>query len=127
VNYLLDTAPFLWAVNEPDRLSRKAHSIITDRKHGLLVSVASLWEVVIKAQKGLLPLANPTRWLEAGIASIEAEILPIQAAHAYGVHILPPVHRDPFDRLLVAQAVTENLTLVSNDSVIREYPVKTIW
>src|ERR1700730_2817789 len=113
VTYLLDTAPFLWAVSDPGKLSPKARALIDSRKHPLLVSVASLWEVVIKAQKGFLGLQDPPAWLEAGLGSIDAEVLPVRAAHVYAIGRLPMIHKDPFDRLLVAQASIEGWTLIT--------------
>jgi PIN domain nuclease of toxin-antitoxin system len=78
VTYLLDTAPFLWAVARPEMLSPKVRKLMDSRKNPLFVSAASLWEIIIKAQKGLLPLEGPPRWLDAGLASIEAGVLPIK-------------------------------------------------
>ena len=127
VTYLLDTAPLLWAVAEPGKLSRTVRKLIESRQHRLLVSVASLWEVVLKAQKGLLHLEDPPNWQEAGIRSIEAEVLPIKAVHVYAVGRLPAIHKDPFDRILLAQAVSEGCTLVSNDRLVRQYPAPVIW
>ena len=127
VTYLLDTAPFLWAVASPEKLSPAVRRVIEGRKHPLFVSVASLWEVVVKAQKGLLHLEDPPRWLEAGLKSIEAEVLPIKAAHVYQIGRLPMIHKDPFNRLLLAQAASEGWVLVSNDETVREYAVATVW
>ena len=127
MTYLLDTAPFLWAVASPEKLSPTVRRLIGGRTHPLFVSVASLWEVVVKAQKGLLPLEDPPRWLEAGLKSIEAEVLPIRATHVYHVGRLPMIHKDPFDRVLLAQAASEGWVLVSNDETVREYPVATVW
>ena len=127
VTYLLDTAPFLWAVANPGKLSPAVRKLIESRKHRVVVSVASLWEVVVKAQKGLLHLADPPRWLEAGIGSIEAEVLPIKAAHVYAVGQLPAIHKDLFDRILLAQAASEGWTLISNDRLVRRYAVPAVW
>jgi len=99
VTYLLDTAPFLWAVASPEKLSPAVRRLIESRKHPLFVSVASLWEVVVKARKGLL----------------------------HHVGRLPIIHKDPFDRLLLAQAASEGWVLVSNDETVRKYPVATVW
>ena len=127
MNYLLDTAPFLWAVSEPGKLSPRVRALIADRKHRMYVSVASLWEVVIKTQKGLLAVPDPSRWLQAAIVSLDVEVLPIHAAHAYSVYQLPTIHKDPFDRLLITQALTEQLVLISNDRTVRRYAVQTVW
>ena len=102
MTYLLDTAPFLWAVASPEKLSPAVRTLIESRKHPLFVSVASLWEVVVKAQKELLHLEDAPRWLDAGLKSIEAEVLPIRATHVYHVGRLPMIHKDPFDRVLLA-------------------------
>jgi PIN domain nuclease of toxin-antitoxin system len=75
----------------------------------------------------LLHLEDPPRWLDAGLKSIEAEVLPIRAAHVYHVGRLPMIHKDPFDRLLLAQAASEGWVLVSNDETVRKYPVATVW
>ena len=127
VTYLLDTAPFLWAAAAPEKLSPAARRLIESRKHPLFVSVASLWEVVVKARKGLLPIDDPPRWLAAGLRSIDAEVLPIKVAHVYQVDRLPMIHKDPFDRMLVAQAASEGWDLVSGDAALRQYAVPTMW
>lgn len=127
VTYLLDTAPFLWAATGPGKLSAAVRKLIEGRNHRLFVSVASLWEVVLKAQKGLLHIEDPRSWLESGIRSIEAEVLPITAAHAYAVGQLPAIHKDPFDRILLAQAASEGWTLISNDRLVRRYAVPAVW
>jgi PIN domain nuclease of toxin-antitoxin system len=127
VTYLLDTAPFLWAVANPEILSPTVRRLIERRKNPVYVSVASLWEIVVKAQKGLIPIEDPPRWLEAGLESIEAGVLPIKAAHAYAVGRIPMIHKDPFDRVLVAQAASEGWVLISSDETVRRYPVDTVW
>jgi PIN domain nuclease of toxin-antitoxin system len=127
VTYLLDTAPFLWAVANPEKLSAKVRKLIDSRRNPLFVSVASLWEIIVKAQKGMLPIDDPPRWLDAGLVSLEALVLPIKPAHVYGVSQLPMIHKDPFDRLLLAQAASEGWVLISSDVVLRQYPVATIW
>jgi PIN domain nuclease of toxin-antitoxin system len=127
VTYLLDTAPFLWAVADPEKLSARVRKLMDSRKNPLFVSVASLWEIVVKAQKGLLPIEDSPRWLDAGLASIEAEVLPIKPAHVYRVGQLPMIHKDPFDRLLLAQTACEGWVLISSDAALREYPVPTLW
>jgi PIN domain nuclease of toxin-antitoxin system len=127
VTYLLDTAPFLWAVASPEKLSSKVRKLLDSRRNPLFVSVASLWEVVVKAQKGLLAIEDPPRWLDAGLESIEAAVLPIRPAHVYRVSQLPMIHKDPFDRLLLAQAACEGWVLISSDATIRQYSVPVVW
>jgi PIN domain nuclease of toxin-antitoxin system len=82
---------------------------------------------MIKTQKGQLPISQPALWLEAAIKSLDATVLPVRAPHIYAVERLPAIHRDPFDRLLIAQAMAEGWVLVTSDKTVREYPVTTLW
>ncbi len=127
VTYLLDTAPFLWAVSSPQSLSAKVRRLIEGGKNSIVVSAVSIWEVMIKAQKGLLPIPNPAQWLEAGIKSLDATVAPVRPAHVYALDRLPAIHKDPFDRLLIAQAIAEGWILVTGDDNVRKYPTPTIW
>jgi PIN domain nuclease of toxin-antitoxin system len=127
VTYLFDTAPFLWAVSSPQSLSVKVRKLIESGKSSIVVSVASLWEVMIKANKGLLPIPNPTLWLEAAVKSIDATVEPVRSTHIYALDRMPAIHRDPFDRLLIAQALAEEWVLVTCDDAIRKYPARTLW
>jgi PIN domain nuclease of toxin-antitoxin system len=124
---LLDTAPFLWALTDPAKLSPAARETIADGGWRIVVSAVSLWEVVIKSQKGLLPIADPAKWLETGLRALEADLLPVKPAHVYAVAGLPDIHKDPFDRMLLAQARTEGWPLVSSDSIVQQYPVAVLW
>jgi len=127
VTYLLDTAPFLWAATGPGKLSRKARRICESPRDTLVLSVASLWEIMIKCGAGGLRIPNPARTLPDWAAALGARVLPVQAAHAYHLHGLPPIHRDPFDRILVAQAVAEDLPLLTSDPYIQQYAVRCVW
>ncbi|HEY1338961.1 MAG TPA: type II toxin-antitoxin system VapC family toxin [Bryobacteraceae bacterium] len=127
MTYLLDTAPLLWAVLSPEKLSKPARQALETNRNELVVSVVSLWEVVIKAEKGSLPISDPPHWLERAVGELHGRILPVHAAHIYQLHTLPSLHRDPFDRLLVAQAAVEGWTLITSDSALRAYPVSTLW
>jgi PIN domain nuclease of toxin-antitoxin system len=127
VTYLFDTAPFLWAVSSPHSLSTKVRRLLEGGKSPVLVSAVSLWEVMIKAQKGLLPIPNTAVWLDAAVRSIDAGVAPLRAAHIYALERLPPIHKDPFDRLLVAQAGAEGWVLVTRDETVREYSTPTLW
>lgn len=127
MTYLLDTAPFLWAASSPHSLSVKVRQLLEDGKDSIVVSVVSLWEVTIKAQTGKLPIPNPPKWLEAGIKSIDATVAPVRPAHVYALDRIPSIHKDPFDRLLIAQAMAEGWILVTSDETIRKYPTPTIW
>ena len=122
---LLDTHALLWALAKPEKLPARAADAITSPRNTVYVSAVNTWELAIKASLGRvrLPFADLPGTIErAGFAE-----LAITIAHSLRVRDLPPHHRDPFDRLLVAQAVDEGLNLVSGDSAIRSYPVQTLW
>lgn len=114
---LLDTHLLLWALSAPSRLSKAARRQIEDTE--VFVSAASIWEISIKAALGNLK-ADPTEVLEA-IEPAGFSILSISGLHAAKVRALPPVHRDPFDRMLVAQALVEPMILLTNDRVLAGY------
>ncbi|MFT4257717.1 MAG: type II toxin-antitoxin system VapC family toxin [Pseudoxanthomonas sp.] len=114
---LLDTHVLLWSLDDPARLGRKTRGLI--ERSEVLVSVASLWEISIKAGLGKLK-ADPQEVFDA-IAPSGFDLLPVQAAHAIEVFSLGAVHGDPFDRLLVAQAVSERITLLTFDEALRGY------
>ncbi len=123
--YLLDTSTLIWALGDPDRLSQPARKALSRER--LVISVASYWEVVIKARKGLLRIADPVNWWSRATLLIGGEILSIRAAHISALAGLPEIHKDPFDRILISQAAVEGLTVVSSDEQMRKYPVKVIW
>jgi PIN domain nuclease of toxin-antitoxin system len=123
--HLLDTSTLLWALGSPERLSPRARRLVDDGEN--IVSVASYWEVVIKAQKGLLAIADLATWWRRATELTAARVLPVRASHVTALAALPALHTDPFDRILIAQAVAEGLGLVTNDEPMRKYPVRTIW
>jgi PIN domain nuclease of toxin-antitoxin system len=125
VSHLLDTHPFVWFLVDPKRIPGRLMAILTDPSRVVYVSAVAVWEATIKA--GLGKLSLPLDELEATIAAVGFAVLPVTVAHALEVRHLPPLHRDPFDRLLVAQARHERLTLVTRDAAIRRYPVDTLW
>ena len=127
MTYLLDTSTFLWAATQPARLSRRALRICESQREQLVVSVVSLWELVVKCGTGALRIASLDRTLPDWTARLGARVLPVEAAHACAVHNLPPIHRDPFDRLLVAQAIAEDLPLLTSDERIQQYPARCVW
>jgi PIN domain nuclease of toxin-antitoxin system len=128
VRLLLDTHAFLWWIGDDPRLSRRAAALIADGANQVQVSAASAWEIAVKKGLGRVEIPEPIdRFL---IAQLEANAflpLPIHMRHALGLASLPDVHRDPFDRILVSQAVAEGLTLVSEDPMLRRYPVAVEW
>jgi PIN domain nuclease of toxin-antitoxin system len=123
--HLLDTSTLLWALGEPERLSAKARRLVESGEN--VLSVASYWEIVIKTQKGLLTISDVATWWRQATELAAARILQIRAAHITALAALPLLHKDPFDRILIAQAKAERLVLVTNDVPIGEYPIQTIW
>jgi PIN domain nuclease of toxin-antitoxin system len=129
VRLLLDTHAFLWWVFAEPKLSRKAREAISDdEQNDILVSAASVWEIATKFRLGKLPHAGAVaRDVAAAMASEGFDELPVSVRHAQRVGDLVGRHRDPFDRMLIAQALTENLTLVSNERAFDAYGVKRLW
>lgn len=120
---LLDTHVFLWLLAEPERLGKQL-DLLEDPTNQLLLSAASSWEIAIKAQIGRLDLPDdPRRYVPDRMRAIGADPLPVEHNHALAVCDLPPLHRDPFDRLLVAQARDMHLRIVTADAQIARYDV----
>jgi PIN domain nuclease of toxin-antitoxin system len=119
---LLDTHLLLWAAGVPDRLSALARTLIEAPGNELLFSAASLWEIAIKSTLGREDFQVDARLLRRGLLDNGYLELPISSLHAVAVAGLPPLHRDPFDRLLVAQAMTEGITLLTADAIVAQYP-----
>lgn len=92
-----------------------------------MLSVVVYWEIVIKSKKGLLQIPDPVNWWERATGALAGTILSIRANHIAALAALPEIHKDPFDRMLLAQAVAEGLVLLTSDSQIRRYPVATLW
>ena len=127
---LVDTHTFLWLMESPEKLSERASDECSDPANSLHLSAASLWEIQIKSQLGKLVLDVPLRELVAAeVINGPFELLPIRAEHVLAVGDLPPQHNDPFDRMLIAQARTEDMEFVTSDSVIGQYTslVRILW
>ena len=125
---LLDTCALLWLTSEPENLGPGAIESIEHAGSKLHVSDASIWELCLKWQNGKLQLPQPPRnWIEAQRNIWRFESVQIEKAHLYRTSELPSHHRDPFDRLLIAQAIEEGLQIVTSDAEIRKYPVAVIW
>jgi PIN domain nuclease of toxin-antitoxin system len=128
VKLLLDTHVLLWSVSDPDRIASAARAQIEDASNVRLLSAASAWEIATKHALGKLPLREtPQEFLLHVSADLVAEELTITARHAVLAASLPNHHRDPFDRLLVAQAMVEGATLVTADHVLPAYGVPLLW
>ena len=118
---LLDTHVLLWAAYEPERLSDKAQGLLSDPSSSLYFSVASLWEVAIKSALGRSDFQVDVAELRAGLVANDYSEVAIESSHVLRVHTLPPIHADPFDRILVAQAMAEGFALLSNDAKLKAY------
>ncbi|MCU0623416.1 MAG: type II toxin-antitoxin system VapC family toxin [Gemmatimonadaceae bacterium] len=119
---LLDTQILLWASAQPGRLKPGTRRMLGDTEHTLLFSAASLWEIAIKASLGREDFNADPRVLRRALLDNGYVELAISGAHAAAVLDLPPIHRDPFDRLLVAQAQVEGITLITADAIVARYP-----
>ena len=119
---LLDTQILLWAAGHPKRLSAAARKLLNDPRNELLFSAASLWEIAIKNTLGREDLRVEPRLLRRGLLDNGYVELPITSQHAVSIDTLPHLHKDPFDRLLLAQALSEGVTLVTADTQLARYP-----
>ena len=126
---LLDTHTFLWLVEgDSDQLSERVQKFLQDEETIAILSIASLWELAIKSSIGKLTLSLPfAEYVQRYILDAEAEILPMLPAHTVAVSHLPFHHRDPFDRILIAQSLAENIPIISRDAVFDDYSVQRIW
>ena len=125
---LLDTHTFLWFISGDGQLSSKARELISDPENEVLLSVASLWEIVIKVGLGKLRLAGSfEEVIPSQLQSNDIEVLGIELAHLSELNHLPQHHKDPFDRLIIAQALAEGMPLLSKDDNFKEYRVQLLW
>ncbi|MBC7812347.1 MAG: type II toxin-antitoxin system VapC family toxin [Burkholderiales bacterium] len=124
---LLDTHAFIWWAVEHRKLSPSVLAACENEANTLIVSLASIWEMQIKFQLGKMELDLPLIDLVSQQQSTGIELLPISLEHILAQQSLPFYHKDPFDRLIIAQAMTENLILVSHDPLFASYPVKLLW
>jgi PIN domain nuclease of toxin-antitoxin system len=123
---LLDTHAFLWGITDAKPLSSDARKVLTSAE--LWLSVASLWESLIKVQIGKLSLPRPAGAFLAGeLASNGVHVLPVSLVHVLRIEALPLHHRDPFDRMLIAQSLEEGWPIVTADPIFKRYPVRVIW
>jgi len=128
VNILLDTCTLIWLTQEPERLSEKSKTIIENPDNELLVSHVSVWEMLLKTQAGKLSFPVPLRkWLSDQQNTWDFRYLNISLEHLLRVEEIERHHSDPFDRLLVTQAIVENIGIVTPDPWIAKYPVQVLW
>ena len=125
---LLDTHALIWAADAPYRLSKVAFTVINDAGNERFLSAATIWEVAVKVGLKKLNLSQPfLPWMNHAIADLAIDVLPITVEYADVQANLPDHHRDPFDRLMIAQAIVESLTIVSIDPWFDSYNVKRLW
>ena len=123
MSFLLDTHVLLWWLSKPSQLSERGQAVIGDSRNIVFVSAASIWEIEIKVALGKLQIPAD---LEVQLDHEQFQELPIRWSHTQAIATLPSLHRDPFDRLLVAQAKVENLTLISSDTLLLAYKGKNL-
>ena len=128
MNLLLDTVTFLWWVTGEREVSKAARVAIEDGGHRVFLSSVSAWEITVKHGMGKLPLPEPPRTMVPRLREAHAfEELPLSEAAVLQLSRLPALHQDPFDRMLLCQAIERGLALVTPDTRLRAYPVRTIW
>jgi PIN domain nuclease of toxin-antitoxin system len=122
MKFLLDTHLLLWTAGDPKRLSAKARKLINEPASELFFSAASLWEIAIKRGLGRDDFKVDACLLRRGLLDNGYSELPIGSEHAVAIDSLPPIHKDPFDRMLISQAMVEGITLLTSDAVVAQYP-----
>ena len=122
MKFLLDTHLLLWTAGDPKRLSAKARKLISEPTSELFFSAASLWEIAIKCGLGRDDFKVDVRLLRRGLLDNGYSELPVGSEHAVAIDSLPSIHKDPFDRILIAQAMVEGITLLTSDAVVAQYP-----
>lgn len=128
MDYLLDTHSLLWIVADDPRLSTKAKELFLDDDNEIYFSIASIWELAIKISLKKVILDEPLDiFIKSHIQGNNIKILYIEIKHVLKVENLPFHHRDPFDRLIISQAIVENLPIITKDSDFESYPIKKIW
>ena len=125
---LLDTCTFLWLTHDAPELSEGAKEIFTEIANEVYLSVVSVWEITVKHKLGKLPLPDvPLAFVKQQRAIYSIETLPLSETTLQHLLTLPDHHRDPFDRMLICQALEHDLVILTSDELIRAYPVKTLW
>ena len=125
---LVDTHTFLWDLADDPRSSRKARELLSSDKHELVFSLVSLWEIAIKIKTGKLnTIGSSVAYIRDEMKAYGMELLPIRYEHIVQLESLPHHHSDPFDRLLIAQSITESLPILTGDKVFQRYDAKIVW
>ena len=125
---ILDTHVFLWWIIDSPQLSSRVRDVMRNQANELFLSVASAWEIAIKVNLGRLRLPDrPDRVIPGQLMKNAIEPLPVEMSHALHVSRLPAIHRDPFDRIIIAQSILEKMAVVTRDADIAKYKIKTFW
>ena len=127
MDILLDTHAFIWFINGDKQLSKKSIEIITDIKNDCYLSIASIWEIAIKMSLNRLKIKGGLSNINEFLTGNNIKLLPITFEHIQTLLGLPFHHRDPFDRIIIAQSIKENLTIVTKDDSIKRYKIKIFW
>ncbi|MCM1143089.1 MAG: type II toxin-antitoxin system VapC family toxin [Blautia sp.] len=127
MGHLLDTNALIFYLYDPEQLSKAALDIVYSKKNQIYVSIVSLWEIAIKSSIGKLKIKNSMEEIAGICLKYEIKLLAINPQHLDKIADLPQIHGDPFDRLIISQALMENLTIVTKDSIIPKYDVNTVW
>ena len=123
MRYLIDTHVFIWLMENSKKISPEIKTFLQDPSIDVLISIVSIWEIVIKQAKGLL---KSPKDIEGSISEAGFKVLPLEVSHVLKLKRLPDYHQDPFDRILIAQALAENLTLITADPKIWKYKLKLL-
>src|SRR5262245_6906942 len=127
MKHLIDSQALIWYVDQDHLLSAPAHAAITNPANDLLLSAATIWEIAIKVGRGLTLSLPHRQWMTKAIADLNMSLLPITVEYADAQAGLPPYHGDPFDRLIVAQAIVDGLSIISSDQQLDPYGITRIW
>ena len=128
MNLLLDTCAFLWLTADAPELSTKAKAVFQDTRNAVYLSSVSAWEIIVKHQLGKLPLPDDAEdFIKQQCEKHYIEYLPLTEKAVFQLSRLPNHHRDPFDKMLICQAIAHNLTILTADKMIIQYPVPVIW
>lgn len=125
--YLLDTNALLFFLYDSEKLSKKASEVIYCNNEKISVSIVSMWEIAIKSSIGKLKIKSSISKIADTCEKEQLDILSIKPFHLDEISKLPPIHGDPFDRLIISQAITENLVIITKDGTIPQYNVKVLW
>lgn len=128
MTYLIDTHVFIWWLQDNRELSERSRNIMSNAANEIFLSIASLWEISIKLSIGKLKINDySTAYIEKQLVSNDIQLLPIKLSHTVNLHSMPNHHKDPFDRMIISQALEENLAIITKDNQFENYNIEVIW